>query len=114
MEPLTLIAISGIAALSALILYRTKNRSQPTVADNIAAARERAAEKARIRAFAPTQPFDDFVPILQQPEAIEIDDKYDGRGALTADQLRIIDLIMSNTGKVETVEMPDPWAGRDR
>ena len=112
MEPMTLVAISGIAALGALVLYCVKNRSQSIAADNIAAARERAAEKARIRAFAPTQPFDDFVPILQQPEAVELCDKYDGRGELTADQLRIIDLVMSNTGKVETVEMTDPWEGR--
>lgn len=112
MEPMTLVAISGIAAFGALVLYCVKNRSRSAVADNIAAARERAAEKARFRAFAPTQPFDDFIPILPQAEAVEIDDKYDGRAALTADQLRIIDLVMNNTGKVETVEMTDPWEGR--
>lgn len=114
MEPMTFVAILGIAAVSAVVLYYTQNRSQSTVTDNIAAARERAAEKARIRAFAPTQPFDDFVPMLQPVEATEICDKYDGRGELTAEQHRIIDLVMKDveTDKAETIIMTDPWAGR--
>lgn len=114
MEPMTFVAISGIAALGALVLYCAKNRTQSTKTDNIVAARERAAEKARFRAFAPTQPFDDFVPILHPIEATEICDKYDGRGELTDEQRHIVDLIMGNIepDKVETVVMTDPWAGR--
>jgi hypothetical protein len=112
MDLLTLATISGIAALSAIILIKVRNTTRLPVQDNIAAARERAAEKARARAFAPTQPFDDFVSI--HSDAVEICDKYDGRGELTPEQRRIIDLVMSDIGKVETIEMSDPWVGRNR
>ncbi len=116
MEPVTLFTITGLAALSVALIFsvRQRMRNKPSQS-NIADARNRAAEKARIRAYAPTQPFDDFVPILSSVEATEICDKYDGRGELTDEQRRIIDLVMNDVepDKVETIVMPDPWKGRE-
>jgi hypothetical protein len=114
MEPTTLLAISGVAALFAAGAFAAKRR-KPNVS-LIDDAKTRAAKRVQQRAFADTQPMDDWSGMMpERVEAIELCDKFDGRGDLSEDEKRIIgrildDVVMAQMVPMEHKEVPDPWS----
>lgn len=120
----SLFVIAGV-----LYLARNKHKQDDAV---IEAARERAAKRVQERVWADTKPeVDPWAGRLDLSalDTTEVDDRYDGRGALDADQKRTINVILegvdvtyvdsidkdnhvfSDSNKAEYV---DPWSNTTR
>jgi hypothetical protein len=107
------ILLIGSASLFVIagVLYLARNKHTQDTAV-IEAARERAAKRARERVWADTKPeVDPWAGRLDLTalNTTETDDRYDGRGALDAEQKRTINVILDGVD-VTYVEYVDPWS----
>lgn len=100
---MTLTLILVAACLLVMVGTRVL-QNRPTGAE--AEARKRAERRQAQKQFANTVTEPDW-PACAKTEVLEFDDKYDGRGDLTEEQLRTIDAIFDNHEPAFVAE--DPW-----
>jgi len=89
-------------AVAMLIWPRMLRRSNP--AENIARAKERAAERTNARAFADTEPeedpYDRAYVLSNAMSAVEVDESANGYGMLDDEQKRVIAAIFDSNAQV--------------
>ena len=91
-------------AVAMLIWPRMLRRSNP--AENIARAKERAAERTNARAFADTEPeedpYDRAYVLSNAMSVVEVDESANGYGMLDDEQKRVIAAIFDSQSQVPT------------
>ena len=97
MDPLTIVAITSVPALIlAFVFSRSKTQEKKKASVILDGARARARQREEERAFADTTPaHDPYCSSLEFAiaDGLEVDDRYDGRGKLTDEQINAIGLI---------------------
>lgn len=129
MDPILVIPAALIVTATAFYIYR--NFSKKDNIDNVAAAKNRAAQRAQERQWAETQPANNWDTIYNftAEQSLEIDDKHDGRGALSTEEKKIVNTILAGVdvnyiddiekfgnifGNDNKVEQVDPWSSAVR
>jgi guanyl-specific ribonuclease Sa len=129
MDPILVIPVTLVVAATAFYIYRNFPKNDNT--DNVSAAKNRAIQRAQERQWAETQPADNWGTIynFSTEQSLEIDDKYNGRAALSAEEKKIVNTILAGVdvnyiddvekfgnifGNDNKVECVDPWSGTIR